>query len=197
MNAPGQSLAEIYFRSVEIERQRLTARAASGSRLKAPRYTEMNARTGRVVFLDCGDRCMYTITELSRAAMKDIAKYIRAKWREKYRGSFIQRTKKGVNNINTYIPKAANNEAAHLEIGYIPGKVSMNAPTFIQKKALGWYAALQETGAKHLERQGLLFNAVNDNLDEIRKIEAQYLSAINTADGGESLIDESEAEGED
>lgn len=151
-----------------------------------PRYTRIT-RNG-VEYLDGSDRAMYTITELSRAAMRDVARYVLPKARRNLYSALRRITGKAARAIQYWIPRRDDN-----------GNEVTNAVLYLGYKRgiAGFYGSYQEQGVHGQKQARALFNAVNNNIDEIRKIEAQYLSAINTADGGESLIDESEAEGED
>ena len=60
----------------------------------------------------------------------------------------------------------------------------------------GFYGYFQEVGTSKTPKLGLLKKAAQDNIDEIIKIESQYLSALN---GDEStamgLVDEADYEG--
>lgn len=158
-----------------------------------PRYTRIT-RNG-VEYLDGSDRAMYTITELSRAAMLDVGKFIITEARKKYYSLLDRITGKAARSIQYWVP-TTNKKGKKVKVAYLyVGFKAQNPKT--GKGFPGFYSFFQEQGTDDQEALHILFNTVNDNIEEIRKIEAQYLSAINTADGGESLIDESEAEGED
>ena len=58
-----------------------------------------------------------------------------------------------------------------------------------------WWADQSELGTEKQPKRGILRNAVYNNIDKIREIEAQYLSAIEDEMKAQSLIDESEEEG--
>lgn len=158
-----------------------------------PKYTKIT-RNG-VEFIDNSDRVMYTITELSRAAMMEVGKYIITKARGAFYNSIKRITGSSGWSIQYWVPKRDDDgnelEVAELIVGFkvFDPKKNFHLP--------GFKAAFQELGTDHQKKVGVLFNSVNDSIGEIRKIEAQYLSAINAPDSGESLIDESEALGED
>lgn len=151
-----------------------------------PRYTRIT-RNG-VEYIDGSDRAMYTIAELSRAAMRDVAKYVLKKARGNLYSVIRRMTGKAARAIQYWIPRRDDN-----------GNEVTNAVLYLgyKKGIAGFYASYQEQGFRSIEARRILFEAVNSEIEEIRKIEAQYLSAINTDDGGESLIDESEDQGED
>ena len=151
-----------------------------------PKYTKIT-RNG-VEYIDGSDRAMYTIAELTRAAMRDVARYILPKARRSLYNVLRRVTGKAARAIQYWIPRRDKN-----------GNEAANAVLYLGYKRgiAGFYGSYQEQGVHSQQEARTLFNAVNDNIDEIRKIEAQYLSAINSGDGGESLIDESEDQGED
>ena len=69
-----------------------------------------------------------------------------------------------------------------------------------------WYGVLQELGeagaavlhgrafTAHQPKRGILMSSTQDNIDEIRKIEGQYLSAIEDENKALGLISEEEYE---
>lgn len=149
-----------------------------------PKYTRIS-RNG-VEYIDGSDRALYTITELSRAAMRDVAKLVLGKARRTYYTLLRRRTGKATRAMQYWIPRRDDDgnevQVAKLYLGFKRG-------------VAGFHASYQEQGMNNQEARHILFNAVNDNIDEIRRIEAQYLSAIDTSDSGQSLIDEGEEEG--
>src|SRR5690606_2719921 len=54
-----------------------------------------------------------------------------------------------------------------------------------------WYGARSELGTHGSPARGILRSTVYENIDEMRRIQSQYLSAITTDSAG-NLIDESE-----
>lgn len=152
-----------------------------------PSYVRIT-RNG-VTYEDGADRASYCIEELTRAAMRDVGKLVIRRARERYYQLFNKITGNAKRAIQYWVPKrdAEGNavRVAELYVGYKRGRVK------------GFYAAFQELGTSHQGAHKLLYNVVNDNLDEIRNIEAAYLSAINDNDDGESLIDENDEGGED
>lgn len=126
------------------------------------------------------EACEYTIAELTRAALRDVGKFVCKKFKELYYQNF---TKKSGN-----APKACQYWVKHktdpieLQVGIKGGRVK------------GFYSRFQEEGTSKQRKLGLLTKAAESNIATIREIESQYLSAIN--DGNfEALINENEYEG--
>ena len=145
-----------------------------------PKYVTI--RRNGVEYIDGTDRAQYCISELTRAAMRDVGKFVTMRAKTAYYRVFRRLSGKSRQAIQYWVPKTDY------------GKVVQNAVLYVgfKTKIRGFYAAFSEKGTKFLQARGILTDTVSDNLDEIRKIEAQYLSAIELPDDGESLIDESE-----
>ncbi len=133
-----------------------------------------------VHFTESVDRANYFITELTRAAMKDVARYI------------LRIVRANVRSINS-LPKKMN-QYAPVRFQYWVRKKECDLQLGIENTAKGaetaWWADQAELGTAGQPKRGFLRAAVYDNIDMIRKIESQYLSGIETED--ESLIDEDE-----
>lgn len=127
-----------------------------------------------VEFTSSVDRAQYTITELSRAALRDSAKFIRRKMNDEVRKLPGMRRSRRPYRSNQYWVRRRETD---LQVGF---------------KHSTWYGVQQELGTEGQPARNILRNSVYENINEIRKIQSQYLSAI-TTDSGEGLIDESEA----
>ena len=157
-----------------------------------PKYVKIT-RNG-VEYIDGTDRAKYCIAELTRAAMIAVGSYILNKFRGSvYRGFLRKKTGNSRYALQYWVPKKDDD-----------GKTAQNAVLYVGYKAprkakrpAGFHAVFRDEGTKFIEGRNLLYSIVSDNLEEIRKIEAQYLSAINDADDGESRINESEAESDE
>lgn len=150
----------------------------------APPKSVMKINKDGVTFTESVDRANYFITELTRAAMKDVAKYVLRIVRQNVRGISNQ-TKKM--------------RYAGMRYQYWVRKKECDLQLGIENTAKGadsaWWADQSELGTGNQPKRGFLRSAVYDNIDMIRKIEAQYLSGIETED--ESLIDEGENDPEE
>jgi hypothetical protein len=78
---------------------------------------------------------------------------------------------------------------ADLQIGFGNNKWNVTGDT--------WYGIQQELGTKNQPKRGILRDTVFENVNEIRNVQAQYLSAIDDERRALTLIDESEAFNED
>ncbi len=123
------------------------------------------------------DRVQYTIQELSRAALRDVAKLIRKRMIEKLKKlPGMKRNKRLYKSTQYWLRKWEGD----LQIGF---------------KHDSWYGARSELGTHGQPARNILRETVYENIDEIRKIEAQYLSAVEDDLKAQSLIDEEEQTG--
>lgn len=135
-------------------------------------------KKGNVEFISNVDRANYTINELTRAALRDVGKFICNKFRSSFYGAF--RRKKG--NVGRYTQYWVRSKQANpdLQVGLKP---------------FAFYGGFQEKGTSKVRGLGLLENSVNENIAEIVKIESQYLSALEDEAAALALIQEEEFEG--
>ena len=126
-----------------------------------------------VEFLNNCDRVNYTINELVRAALKDVGKYVVKETKKK-----IQKHTGRLNKNTQYWVRKKSQD---LQVGFKPG---------------GFYGMYQEFGTEKTPKIGALQSSVEDNIEMIRKIEAQYLSAIENENEALSLINEDEEIGD-
>lgn len=149
-----------------------------------PQATKIN-RNG-VTLTSNVDRANYLITELTRAALRDVAKYVLKIVRKDVRGisKYVQRMRYATTRYQYWLRK----KECDLQLG-------------IENTAKGaesaWWADQSELGTGGQPKRGFLRSAVYDNIDMIRKIEAQYLSAIEDEINAASLVDEDENNPED
>ena len=126
-----------------------------------------------VEYISSVDRVNYTISELTRAALRDVGKFICKRTRQSIR----RRTGKLARNTQYWVRK----KDCDLQVGFKPG---------------GFYGGFQELGTERQPKVGALYDTVKDNIKTIRDIEAQYLSAIEDEQRALSLISEEEYQGE-
>lgn len=139
-----------------------------------PKYTK--TRRGNVEFLDNSDRCNYSIDELTRAALRDVGKFVCGKFRKSYYTNFKRRT----GRIGKYTQYWVRRKECDLQVGLKPN---------------AFYGRYQELGTSKQRRYGLLQKSVQDNIAEIVRIESQYLSALEDEANVLSLISDEEYEG--
>lgn len=132
-----------------------------------------------VTFVSSVDRAKYTINELSRAALKDVAKFLRRRLLDKLRRLPGMRRHRRLWASTQYWVRRRETD---LQIGF---------------KHDSWYGAQQELGTRGQPRRGILRSTVMENIDQIRIIEGQYLSAIEDENRALGLIDEDEEVGDE
>lgn len=130
-------------------------------------------RKDGVEYISNVDRVNYTIQELTRAALRDVGKFICKRTRQTIR----RRTGKLSRNIQYWVRK----KEGDLQVGFKPG---------------GFYGGFQELGTQRQPKIGALYDSVKNNIKTIRDIEGQYLSAIEDEQRALALIQEGEYEGE-
>jgi hypothetical protein len=139
-----------------------------------PKSVTKVSKNGAVTFTDNVDAANYLIEELTRAALRDVGKFVCKLTRKAIR----RRTGRVARNTQYWVRK----KECDLLVGFKPG---------------GWYGGYQELGTEKQPKIGALYNTVSDNISQIREIEAQYLSAIKDQMAAERLINEEEYLGED
>ena len=133
-------------------------------------------KKGNVEYISNVDRVQYTIEELSRAALRDVGKYICNRFRSNYYGIF--KRKKG--KVGRYTQYWVRKKECDLQIGIKP---------------FAFYGAFQEFGSSKTQKLGLLRQTVDENIAKIVEIESKYLSALEDEAKALSLIKEDEYEG--
>lgn len=126
------------------------------------------------------DKAKYTLNELSRAALRDVGKFISRRCNEAAQKLPGMRRSKRVRGRNSAFQYWVRKQECDLQIG-----VKHNT----------WYGAMQELGTSRQPRRMILTNAVKQNIAEIVKIESQYLSAMEDEAAALALISEEEYEG--
>lgn len=125
------------------------------------------------------DQTEYYLFELTRAALRDVGKFVRKMFNQKYYEVFQKKTGKGGKAIKVKVWSSKNTQYPRVSVGWKKGRAD------------GFYSWFQEVGTKGQNpqtRHGILQKVVSENINEIIKIESQYLSGI----GSEKNIDEAE-----
>lgn len=139
-----------------------------------PRYTKK--KRGNIEFIDNSDRCNYSLDELTRAALRDVGKFVCGKFRKSYYATFKKRS----GRIGRFTQYWVRKKECDLQVGLKPN---------------AFYGGFQELGSSKQPRLGLLQKAVQENIAEIVRIESQYLSALEDEAQALSLISDDEYEG--
>lgn len=121
------------------------------------------------------DRASYTIKELSRAALRDVARLIKYDIRQKF--NKLQGMRKQTGRFKGAYQHWLRSKEGDLQIGI---------------KANTWYGVQQELGDRNQPKRDILRSSVYDNIDKIREIEGKYLSAIENENAALALINEKE-----
>lgn len=132
-----------------------------------------------IEFVSSVDRAQYTIQELSRAALKDVAKLLRKRMVQELKTLPGMRRSKRIYNSTQYWVRKRD---CDLQIGV---------------KHDAWYGVNQELGTKGMPKKGVIRETTYKNIDEIRKIQGKYLSAIEDENRALGLIDEEEEIGDE
>jgi HK97 gp10 family phage protein len=128
-------------------------------------------RKDGVEYISNVDQAKYSIEELTRAALRDSAKFIRKRMVQELKNLPGMKRSKRIYSSSQYWVRRRETD---LQIGF---------------KHDSWYGARSELGTHGSPARNVLRNSVYNNIGEIRKIQAQYLSAIANAEG---LINEDE-----
>ena len=129
------------------------------------------------------DRASYTILELTRAAMRDVGKFLARTANSeamKLKGLKKSRRVRGLTSTFRWKVPWAKSGLPHLEVGVTHST---------------WYGVEQEMGSSKMPKRGILRNAAHDNIAKIVEIESQYLSALEDEARALSLINEGEMSG--
>ena len=126
------------------------------------------------------DAAQYYIFELNRAALRDVAKFVKRTFRDAYYSHFDKETGKAGRATTSAVLSNKDTKYPRVEIGLKKSTVQ------------GVYAYEQEFGPSTTPRLGLLTHAVEDNIPKIIEIESKYLSALNDEAQALALVDERE-----
>ena len=136
-----------------------------------------------VQFVSDVDKAEYFLYELSRAALRDVGKYVSKIWRDLYYSNFKRHTGNAGKATKYKVISGKKTEYPRVQIGLKTGQVD------------GFYAYFQEFGTSKTPRLGLLTHAVEDNISTIIQIESKYLSGLEDEAEALSQIDESDYDG--
>lgn len=129
------------------------------------------------------DFACYTIVELTRAALRDVGKFLARKANEaamKLPGLKKSRRVRGRTSTFLYNVPWAKTGLPHLEVGVTHDT---------------WYGVDQEVGSSSQPKRSILKNAAQLNVAKIVEIESKYLSALEDEAHALSLINEGEYKG--
>ncbi len=147
--------------------------------MSVPKSVTKVSKDGSYKFISNVDAVQYTLNELVRGALRDSGKLIA----KKFRLSFYSKFKKQSGLVGKGTGYWVRKRECDLQIG-------------IAKKGIGFWAIFQEIGSNNQSKEGLLRKAVEENIDEIKNIQSQYLSELSKEKPNLNGIDEGDMEGE-
>lgn len=133
-----------------------------------------------ITYQSAVDRTRYTIRELSRAALRDVGRYVV----RECRSVSLRRPHLGRLTVKS---RFYGREGA---FSYWVRKKETDLQVGIKHNT--WYGVLQELGDGGQPPRGILRAAVQENIHQIRLIEGHYLSAVEDENRALGLIDEEE-----
>jgi len=151
----------------------------------------MKIKKGEVIFVSRVDRTKYLLAELIRAALKDVGRLVKYEISRKISSS---KTRKA-------LMRTKNKKRLKYAFSTWVGRKN---ELIISARHKTWYSALQELGTsgpggkskteRKQPKRATMRDVVYNNIDKIRLIEGQYLSAIEDENKAIGLIDESDEE---
>lgn len=158
--------------------------------MPAPKsVTKLKIKNGsaEVEYVSDVDAANYYLFELTRAALRDVGKFIAREFRAKFYSSF-KRHEGSAGKVTRYnVWSSRNTQYPKVQVGLQEGHMD------------GFYAYYQEFGnaSRNVPKMGLLTHAAQDNIAQIISIESQYLSGLSDAAARlEQQVNESEMEGD-
>lgn len=133
-----------------------------------------------VQYVSSCDRVQYTIRELTRAALRDVGKFVVRRCNDRAMELHGLRKSQRVRGKTSVFTYWARKIECDLQVGI---------------RWDTWYGTAQELGTSKMPKLGILQNTTYDNIAEIIKIESQYLSALEDEAEALALIDEDDYEG--
>lgn len=152
--------------------------------MSAPKSVTKIDKNG-VQFISNVDATQYYLYELSRAALRDVGKYIRKLWISEYDTNFKKHSGNGRKATSYKVISGKKTQYPRVQIGLKSGQND------------GFYAYFQEFGSSKTPRLGLLSKVTEENIPKIVEIESKYLSGLQDEAEALSQIDENDYENED
>lgn len=140
----------------------------------------VKVKKGGVEYTSNVDAAQYYIFELNRAALRDVAKFVKKTFRESFYTYFERHSGDAGRATSSVVLSNKDTKYPRVEIG-------------LKKSQLkGVYGYEQEFGTSVIPKLGLLRDAVEGNIAKIVEIESKYLSALEDEAQALALIDEGE-----
>lgn len=147
--------------------------------MSAPKSVVRFKKNG-VEYVSNVDRAQYTITELTRAALRDVGKYVSRQCNaEAMRLPGLKKSRR-VRGRTSAFQYWVRKQEGDLQVGIKHGT---------------WYGEQQELGTRGQPKRGILRNTTQSNIATIVEIESKYLSALEDEAAALAQINENEYEG--
>lgn len=145
-----------------------------------PSVTKVVVKKGKtsITYTSNVERVKYTLSELTRAALRDVGKYLTKEFRLAYYGHFKKRRGK----VGKFTQYWVRKKDCDLQIGLKPN---------------AFYGGFQEKGSSKTPALGLLTKVAQDNIAKIVEIESQYLSSLESEAAALAKISEDDYQGGD
>lgn len=141
--------------------------------MSVPKSVVKFSRNG-VTYISSVDRVEYTIRELTRAALRDV-------------GRFVARTCNSQAMTLPGLKKSRRTKGKSSAFQYWARKKECDLQVGIKHNT--WYGVEQELGTNRQPKRGILRKSVYDNIPTIIDIESKYLSALESEARALALID--------
>lgn len=140
---------------------------------------KMKIKKNGIEFQSNVDAVEYSLSQLIKAALRDTAKLLRKRLLEKLKKLPGMKKSRRLSSSTQYWVRKKEND---LQIGY---------------KHSTWYGEFSELGDRGQPARGILRGTVMENIDEIKKIQAQYLTALNEEKPNIPAEEEYKSDGEE
>lgn len=140
-------------------------------------------RKNGVTYTSSVDRVNYTLVELTRAALRDVGKFLaRTANSEASKLPGLKKSRRVRGRTSTFLYNVpwAKKGLPHLEVGVTHDT---------------WYGVEQELGTSKQPKREILKTSAHRNVAKIVEIESKYLSALESEAKALALIDEGEYKG--
>lgn len=152
--------------------------------MSAPKSVTKINKNG-VTYTSNVDAAQYYLFELSRAALRDVGKFVKAEFKKKFYEHFDRDTGNAGKATSYTVLSGKNTKYPRVEIG-------------LKKSQLkGVYAYEQEFGTSKIPKLGLLRDSVEGNIPKIIEIESKYLSGLEDEAKALAQINEGDYDDED
>lgn len=143
-----------------------------------PSVTKVVVKNGKtnIQFTNNVEKVKYSLSELTRAALRDVGKFLCKEFRTSYYGHFRKRR----GRVGWFTQYWVRKKECDLQVGLKPN---------------AFYGGFQEKGSSKTPALGLLTKATQENIAKIIEIESQYLSALESEAAALAKINEGDYQG--